>query len=364
MKKRILIWISGTDLITNANIKKEFIGGMQVQMYMWAKTFVNKGWDVMAFTDIRYNHKKKIDGITYIFYPRVPLLGPVISVFFTLLCLLFIQPSVIIINGATRDLYFVAIFSKLTCSKVIEVFASDSDLESGEELIKRKFDRLLYRRGVRKTQNFIVQNVRQSELLQNTYRKKNYLIVPSIWANESRESKKIRNEHRDLIFWVANFRLLKRPEWFIEIAKQNQDKKFLMVGNPIDKLLYEKCSQMIMELSNIDLIPGLSFSKTSKLFERARLFICTSEIEGFPNTFLQAWMNGCPVLSSFDPSDLIKIHNLGLYCSTLEDFLDGINRFDDPDYYLTVSENSISYFHNHLSADTHFDKIIKHFRLS
>jgi glycosyltransferase involved in cell wall biosynthesis len=364
IKNRVLIWISGTDSVMRTNVEKAFIGGMQVQMFMWAKTFENKFWDVIAFTDMWNHHKRKINGITYYYYPHIPILGPFISVFLTFYCLLRLKPSTIIINGATRDLFFVTTFSNLIGSKVIEVFASNSDLEPGDELIKRNLDRLLYRWGIYKTDNFIVQNTFQSELLKEKYKKKNYIIIPFIWVNDVNLYKITKNRPKDIILWVANFRSLKRPEWFIRIANQNHNKKFVMVGNPIDQSLFEKCRQLTMELSNIELIPGLCFLKTGELFKHARLFVCTSETEGFPNTFIQSWMNGCPVLSTFDPSNLIKINNLGHHCTTLEDFNIAIQKFDDPEYFNIVSDNCISYYFNHFSADNQYDKIIRHFKLS
>lgn len=362
MKNRVLVWISGTDLIMNSSIEKQFIGGMQVQMYMWAKTFANNGWDVYTYTSIRNNHKRKIDDITYLYYPRIPILGPIVSLFYMFFNIVILNPSVTIINGATRDLYFVVIASKVVGTKVIEIFASDSDLEPTNELIKRKCDKMLYRKGIRATQYFVVQNLKQEILLQRNYKKKNYILAPSIWINGS--NKGILPLKKDTILWVGNFRSLKRPEWFIELAKLMPNRKFIMVGNPTDQSLVDKCNAMIVNLSNIDLIPGLNFFETSKLFEGAHLFICTSEIEGFPNTFLQSWMNGCPVLSSFDPSDLIRTHRLGFYCSSIEDFLKGIERFDNPDFYRNISDNIVSYFNQNHSAETYFVKMLEQFMLS
>lgn len=354
-----MIWTGGTDLLFDKD--KSFVGGMQVQMFMWAKTFKSNGWDVTAITKKRCNHRKTINGINYYYYPSFSGLGPLISIFFTIIALINIQPSLILVNGATRDLYLVVLFSRLVGSKVVEVFASDSDLEPGNELIKRKLDRFFYRNGLRKTENFVVQNSRQEKFLTNNYKKENYIIVPSFWVNES--PKIFLKMEKKIILWVANFRTLKRPEWFFELARLNPNEKFVMIGYPIDKSLFDKCRDFALTIPNIELIPGLGFNDTCKLFEIAHLFICTSEIEGFPNTFLQAWMNGCPVLSSFDPSNVIKSNALGLYCTTIEEFNTGIILFKDPDIYNVTSKNCVTYFDDNHNGETYYFKLKEHFKL-
>lgn len=55
------------------------------------------------------------------------------------------------------------------------------------------------------------------------------------------------------------------------------------------------------------------------MFDRARVFVNTSETEGFPNTFLQAWIRGIPVVSFFDPDDVIRREGLGHAVASLDE---------------------------------------------
>lgn len=61
-----------------------------------------------------------------------------------------------------------------------------------------------------------------------------------------------------------------------------------------------------------------------KRFRRARLFVNTSAHEGFPNTFLQAWSQGIPVISFVDPDDLIRKNRLGLVVHDIDEMARGI----------------------------------------
>jgi glycosyltransferase involved in cell wall biosynthesis len=47
------------------------------------------------------------------------------------------------------------------------------------------------------------------------------------------------------------------------------------------------------------------------LYSRASMLCCTSAFEGFPNTFLEAWSYGLPIVSTVDPDGLIARHELG-----------------------------------------------------
>src|SRR5690606_42117859 len=48
-----------------------------------------------------------------------------------------------------------------------------------------------------------------------------------------------------------------------------------------------------------------------------RLHINTSDYEGFPNTFLQAWVRRVPVVSFYDPDSVIRRRGLGSVCADI-----------------------------------------------
>ena len=69
---------------------------------------------------------------------------------------------------------------------------------------------------------------------------------------------------------------------------------------------------------------GLSRERVAEILKQSQGLCCTSVYEGFPNTFLEAWCHGRPVISSFDPDGLIASRGLGTYAMNVERFTAGI----------------------------------------
>ena len=58
-------------------------------------------------------------------------------------------------------------------------------------------------------------------------------------------------------------------------------------------------------------------SQVGEFYDRCRVFLNTSDVEGFPNSYLQAWVRGRPVVAVFDPDGLIKREGLGQAVNSL-----------------------------------------------
>ena len=61
------------------------------------------------------------------------------------------------------------------------------------------------------------------------------------------------------------------------------------------------------------------------LISAQRVFLNTSDSEGFPNSFLQAWVRRVPVISYFDPDQVIAAKGLGVSVDTQNDFVAAIS---------------------------------------
>jgi glycosyltransferase involved in cell wall biosynthesis len=78
------------------------------------------------------------------------------------------------------------------------------------------------------------------------------------------------------------------------------------------------------------IIPGFTYlghlplEETMKWFSRAKIFVCTSTIEGMPNVFLQAWNALTLVVSvHVNPDELLTRRQMGLFLNGNEQALSG-----------------------------------------
>jgi glycosyltransferase involved in cell wall biosynthesis len=130
------------------------------------------------------------------------------------------------------------------------------------------------------------------------------------------------------VLWLSNLRPLKRPELVLELARQLPEVHFTLAGGPLpdaaSRTYFEDVKAAAARLPNVSMPGPVRYAETGAWFDRARLFLNTSSIEGFPNTFLQAWVRGVPVVSFFDPDGLIRRLQLGAVSTSVDDMREAI----------------------------------------
>jgi glycosyltransferase involved in cell wall biosynthesis len=63
---------------------------------------------------------------------------------------------------------------------------------------------------------------------------------------------------------------------------------------------------------NIEFLGKVAPQKAQQIIADAAMLLSTSDAEGFPNTFLEAWSSGTPVISlKIDPNRIIERQELG-----------------------------------------------------
>ncbi len=150
-------------------------------------------------------------------------------------------------------------------------------------------------------------------------------VIPNVWdVTPCTDAKADPPE----VFWAARYLPLKRPEMVLEIARRLPGIKFIMAGGPVNghEDLYERVQRQAAELPNVETLGFVPFSEIDEYYARASVYLCTSTIEGFPNTFLQAWNHKTPVVSTYNPDGMLDNGEVGLARGDVDGLSEAVGR--------------------------------------
>lgn len=305
-----------------------YTGGESVQHVLLARAWRDLGMDVsIVVYDFGQPRFTMIDGVRAVaaFARHAGIPG-----------LRFFHPRTTRVWAAMRDIdadvYYqspaspwagiAAAFANAFGRRFVLRIASDSDCRRGEQPMRFQRDRWLYDYGIRKASLVAAQTEQQRELL-----KRNYGVSSEILNIAVEVPPRAAQRPKDVdVLWVGNFRNVKRPDLLIELARKLPQVRFALVGGsvPNGQAYFERIAAEAKTLPNLVLTGGLPYADVGEWFDRARIHINTSDYEGFPNTFLQAWVRSVPVVSFFDPDGLIERRALGRRCADLAEMCTAI----------------------------------------
>jgi len=211
--------------------------------------------------------------------------------------------------------------------------AHDTDLMPFQESfsprsIFKYIEYLCLRFGIRNTPKIIAQTKFQDDLLYKHFGKRANAIVPNFHHSPK---ELILKETPIKIIWVANLKPYKRPELFVRLARELsdlKDVKFIMIGKPqYKKAWVENLLDSANDINAFEVIHDASFDQVNEILSKSHIFVNTSLLEGFPNTFIQSWMRKVPVVSlSINPDDVFSKKNVGFYSGTFEALVKYVKR--------------------------------------
>lgn len=326
------------------------VGGAQLQQTLLAKALVRRGMAVsMVVGDYGQEDGAVWNGIrTYKAYsahegiPVVRFLHPR----WTKLCAAMRRAAadVYYVSTAGGQVGQVAIWAANNGRRMIFRVASDADCDPRRVLISFWRDKKLYEYGLHRAAVILAQSARQQLLLRQNYGVES--AVASSLVDDAPDQVRAFSERDVSLLWVGNIQQLKRPDMFLELAQRLPGCFASMVGGPLPdtQQLYRQVSESAARVGSLTFHGPLSYPATNQLFDRARLFVNTSEIEGFPNTFLQAWIRGVPVVSFFDPDGVIQREGLGQAVASLDEMVCAAERLTgDVNAWLEVSMRCRAY---------------------
>jgi glycosyltransferase involved in cell wall biosynthesis len=333
---------------------KGHIGGVEYQTSMLARWLAGRGHRVTMITwDEGQRTGTTIDNVKVIKLCREQDGWPGVR---------FVHPRwtslVQALRAANADVYYqncgehvtgqVGMWCRAHGARFVFSVASNGDCDVELPFLTTTRERLLYRIGLRLADRVIAQTDHQRQMLRDGFGvEASVIALPGAAASSSVPNKSPRTR----MVWIGRICEVKRPDRLLDLASECADLSFDLVGPAEDTPYARGVVERARTLANVRVHGALTRERIASLLEEAICLCCTSELEGFPNTFVEAWSREVPLLSTFDPGGLIARHRLGVVADAqglpgaLRDLIAHRNVWE------TLSDNAIRYFREHHAAE-------------
>lgn len=252
--------------------------------------------------------------------------------------------------------------------KMAYCVASDSDCMASTPLVYSKIESAIYKIALRFANLRVSQTISQQAALEDTFSLESTIIpMPHIQAThvfeDDIDGKASLGTAASNVLWVGRPVPGKRLEMLVDVAELHPDINFHMVGADNNDTEYSRTvAARAKNTKNIEVHGKASESKLQWLYKHCDLLACTSEIEGFPATFMEAWSYGKPVITTFDPDGIVSSHDLGLVCRNAAEFSTHlINLTSHPSQYNALSESCKIYYTHHFTAEAVIPRFVSAF---
>ena len=206
------------------------------------------------------------------------------------------------------------------CESVLHI-ASQRDLDAtlsgaSRNSVREAFHSGIARYSIQHADRVVCQAEDQAVLLERNFGRHCDLVLPNIHPVPD-DDPWVKKDPITVV-WVGNIKPLKRPEILLDLAAAfvgEQHVRFLMIGREGSGKHYADFVSRLTHAPNVAYLGELPVEQVNRILGESHILVNTSDFEGFPNTFIQAWMREVPVVSlNVDPDRLLVNDGLG-FCS-------------------------------------------------
>ncbi len=151
---------------------------------------------------------------------------------------------------------------------------------------------------------------------------------------------------KDTVLWVGRSAPTKRPYKFVQLAQEHPSQRFTMIcQRATGDEDYDKLVSVAEGVTNLELLQRVPFNEVGSYFARAKVFVNTSDIEGFPNAFIEACLASTPILSlNVNPDGFLDKYKCGICAGDdWQKFVDGLELLSNPDEAGEYGDNAFDY---------------------
>ncbi len=353
-----------------AGIDTGHAGGIERQMSLMARWLAEAGYDVsMISWDEGQEDGSTVSGVRVYKTCRRDA---------GLKLLRFIHPRWTSLNKAmaraNADIYYynrgdiglgqVVMWAHRHGRRCVYSVASEPDCDPNLPVLGPLRERVLYKYGLQHADVVLVQTERQADMLRQGFGiEATKMPMPSEDLSETDRRDKKRCNDPWHVLWVGRISTEKRLEWLLDVAESCSEIHFHVLGAANASSDYSnELVRRADAMSNVSMHGRVVHKDMADVYQRSAVLCCTSSYEGFPNTFLEAWSCGVPVVSTFDPDNVIANNGLGRTASTKEELAASLRELlNEPEKYQAASEAARSYYSENHSLDASMQRFARVF---
>jgi len=274
-------------------------GGAERQQYLLARELQKKGYTISFITgDFDGSTKEIIDGIEL--YKTLPVQHSPHAWDYIknlVLSLHNVSADVCYVRGMRMIPAIVSLYCNFDNISFILSIANDKDVEHKHIKNLNIFLKYLYKRSILMADTVVAQTDYQRKMLKKQFDIESE-VIPNGYTIPS-SNRIVDHSKRNHILWVGQInKKQKKPHHFLQLAEEFGNESFVLIGPKGSREDYYRfIKNKAKSLSNVDFEGFVPPDKIHNYFRFAQVYVNTSEFEGFPNTFLEAWRYATPVVS-------------------------------------------------------------------
>ena len=307
----------------------EAIGGAERQQYILAKKMSNEGHDISFITFSRGGPSEEWIG-DFRILQTLPVTNSPSRSPYTIYRLLKG------VRKADSDIYYfrgnpqLAILASFCCKLLnrhtVYCVANDSNvnpeqLQDHHPMFEKKLFRKLYVQAIRSTDGVVAQTEAQKEALSQNYAIES-TVIPNSYPVPPVDSLS-PSDKRKYVTWIGSLdKTQKQPEMFLRLARKIPEIPFLMIGSTHDSDYYNEIATGASTISNLEFEGYVRPDRIDDYINKSRILINTSQYEGFPNTYLEAWRFAVPVIALHHTLDgALEKHEMGIHARSFSELV-------------------------------------------
>lgn len=302
------------------------VGGAQLQQVLIGRELASRGHDVCFIEwDTENKESGYVDGIEIKLIPRLESLPSALQalgrVSTTLKVLKQYKPDVCYVRTQGFVLFPTFLYTKFSNSSLVYGFAHDSELTSNPTVLRgSRLDSKLFKKAFQLVFEHSSALISQNEYQFSESKKRfstRVFKIPNGYPEPQVKTvpEVIDNSDKPTILWIATLRPWKQPNLVLQLAEEHPGAQFVIAGGKANEApeLYTSIREKAEKIDNVEFVGFVPYDKTDSYFHGADIFLNTSESEGFPNTFLQAWATKTPVATlNVDPDGIVSSNSMGV----------------------------------------------------